>query len=101
MQRLNKETIFIYNIDVHSCSVTQSCPTLCDPMDCNPPGSSVHRISQARILDGLPFPPPGDLPNPRIQPKSLTTPPLAGRFFTSEPPGKPKNLTKYFKCKVK
>ena len=51
MQRLNKETIFIYNIDVHSCSVTQSCPTLCDPMDCNPPGSSVHGISQARILE--------------------------------------------------
>ena len=34
----------------------QSCPTLCDPMDCNPPGSSVHGILQARIL---PFPSPG------------------------------------------
>ena len=32
-------------------SVTQSCPTLCDPMDCSPPGSSVHRILQARILE--------------------------------------------------
>ena len=31
--------------------VTQSCPTLCDPMDCSPPGSSVHGISQARILE--------------------------------------------------
>ena len=31
--------------------VAQSCPTLCDPMDCNPPGSSVHGISQARILE--------------------------------------------------
>ena len=30
--------------------VTQSCPTLCDPMDCSPPGSSVHGIFQARIL---------------------------------------------------
>ena len=29
---------------------TQSCPTLCNPMDCNPPGSSVHGILQARIL---------------------------------------------------
>ena len=29
----------------------QSCPTLCDPMDCSPPGSSVHGISQARILE--------------------------------------------------
>ena len=31
--------------------VIQSCPTLCDPMDCSPPGSSVHGISQARILE--------------------------------------------------
>ena len=31
--------------------VTQSCPTLCDPMDCNPPGSSVHGILQARVLE--------------------------------------------------
>ena len=35
----------------------QSCPTLCNPMDCSPPGSSVHRILQARILEwvALPF----------------------------------------------
>ena len=32
-------------------SVTQSCPTLCDPVDCSPPGSSVHGILQARILE--------------------------------------------------
>ena len=31
--------------------VVQSCPTLCDPMDYGPPGSSAHEISQARILD--------------------------------------------------
>ena len=31
--------------------VTQSCPTLCDPMDCSPPGSSIHGISQARVLE--------------------------------------------------
>ena len=34
----------------HACVCAQSCPTLCDPMDCSPPGSSVHGISQARIL---------------------------------------------------
>ena len=39
-------------------------------MDCSPPGSSVRGIIQARILEGLPFPPPGDLPNPRINPAS-------------------------------
>ena len=31
--------------------VTQSCPTLCNPMDCSPPGSSVHGIFQARVLE--------------------------------------------------
>ena len=35
------------------CSITQSCPTLFDPMDCSSPGSSVHGISQARILEGV------------------------------------------------
>ena len=35
----------------YACSVAKSCPTLCDPMDCSPPGSFVHRIFQARILE--------------------------------------------------
>ena len=48
--------------------VAQSCPTLCDAMDCSPPGSSVHGILQARILEWLPCPPPGDLPDPGIEP---------------------------------
>ena len=38
---------------------------------------------------GLPFPPPGDLPNPGIEPMSPVSPALAGEFFTPEPPGKP------------
>ena len=37
----------------HSCSVTRLCPTLCDPMDCSPSGSSVHGISQARTLEWI------------------------------------------------
>ena len=41
---------------------------------------------------GLPFPPPGDLPNPGIKPVS---PALVGRFFTNEPPGKPNNINTY------
>ena len=36
--------------------VTQSCPTLRDPMDCSPPGSSVHGIFQARVLEWVPLP---------------------------------------------
>ena len=51
---------------VHACQVTQSCLTLCNPMDCSLPGSSVHGIFQARLWNGLPFPPPRDLPNPGI-----------------------------------
>ena len=39
----------------------QLCPTLCDPIGCSLPGSLVNGILQARILDGLPHPPPGDL----------------------------------------
>ena len=50
--------------------VAQSCPTLSDPMDCSLPGSSVHGILQARVLEWLPFPSLGDLPDPRIQPGS-------------------------------
>ena len=38
---------------------------------------------------GLPFPPPGDLPDPGIKPSTLTSPALAGRFFTTEPPEEP------------
>ena len=39
--------------------VAQSCPTLSDPMDCSPPGSSVHGIFQARVLEWVPLPYPG------------------------------------------
>ena len=123
--------------------VAQSCLTLCDPMDCRPPGSSLHGVFQARVLEwdaiafsnlhftvaqkyiylmkvkvkslshvwlfvtpwtvcspsdssvhgilqariwsGLPIPSPGDLPGPGIE---LASPKLAGRFFTTELPGK-------------
>ena len=62
-------------------SVTQSCPILCDPMDCSLPGSSVHGTSQARILEWFAMPPPGDLPNPGIHPRSSAR---VGRFFTTK-----------------
>ena len=67
----------------------KSCLTLWDSIDCSPPGSSVHGISQARILEFLAIPSPRDLPNPGIEPMSLAAPALAGRFFTTELPGKP------------
>ena len=49
-------------VDVMVVLITQSYTTLCDPMDCSPPGSSVHGILQARIVDWI-FPSPGDLPD--------------------------------------
>ena len=61
----------------------QLCLTLCDPMDCILPGFSVHWILQAGIPEWLPFPPPGDLPDPGIEHVSLISAALAGGFFTS------------------
>ena len=58
-------------------------------MDCSLPGSSVRGIFQVRVLEwqnGLPFPSPGDLPNPGIEPGS---PALQADALPSEPPGKP------------
>ena len=55
------------------------------------PGSSVHGILQARVLElGLPFPSPEDLPNPGSETSSPVSPALAGWFFTTGLPGKPK-----------
>ena len=56
-------------------------------MDCSPPGSSVCRFLQATILEGLPFPTPGDLPDPGIDPASLASPALEDVLFTAEPLG--------------
>ena len=57
--------------------------TLCNPMDCSPPDSSVWNFSRQEYWSGLPCPPPGDLPYPRIEHMSLMSPALAGRFFTT------------------
>ena len=54
----------------------QSRPTLCDPMDCSPPGSSVHGISSQEHWNGLPRPPPGDLPDLGIKPAPPVAPAL-------------------------
>ena len=69
-----------------------------NPMDCSPPGSSVHRIfplfmgfSRQEYWSRLPFPPSGDFPNPGIKLASLSlwVSCIASRFFTTEPLGKP------------
>ena len=68
--------------------VSQSCPILCDPMNCSPPGSSIQGILQARALEWVPFPSPGDLPDPGIEP---TSPSLQVDSLPSEPPEKLEN----------
>ena len=69
------------------CLVAQSCLTLCDPMDCSLPGSSVHGDSPGKNTgSGLPCPLPGDLPNPGIKSRS---PALQVDSLPCEPPRKP------------
>ena len=69
--------------------VTQSCPTLRNPMDCSPPGSSVHGILQARILEWVAYPFSGGSSRPR-NPARVSC--IAGRFFTTEPPHPPSQI---------
>ena len=68
-------------IDSVCVSVTQSCLTLCNPMDCSPPGSSVHGISQARILECIAISYSREASQSRDQPKSPGSLALAGGFF--------------------
>ena len=70
--------------------VAQSCPTLCDPWTVAHQALLSMGFSRQKYWSELPFPIPGDLPNPGIQSVSLVSPALAGRFFTSEPRGEPR-----------
>jgi hypothetical protein len=68
------------------CSATKSCLTLWDPMDCSTPGSSVHRISQSRILAQVAI----SFSRVSLHSRDGThVSCTAGRSFTIEPPGKP------------
>ena len=66
--------------------VTESCPTLCGPVNYSPPSSSIHGISQARILEwaAISFFRGSSRPRDQTHISCIT-----GRFFTIEPPGKP------------
>ena len=65
--------------------VAQSSPTLCDPMDCSYQAPLSMGFSRQQYWSGLPFPSPGDVPNPGIEPGS---PSLQTDTLPSEPPGK-------------
>ena len=71
----------------------QSSLTLCDPMDCRPPGSSVHGILQARILEWVAVPSSRGLPNPGIKPSSLYS------CFTTSTTWEALKHASYFKIK--
>ena len=65
--------------------VAQSCAALCDPVDCSLQAPLSMEFSRQEYWSELPFPSPGDLPNPGIEPQSLT---LQADSLPSEPPGK-------------
>ena len=67
-------------------SVTESCLTLCDPIDCACQAPLSMRFPRQEYWSGLPCPPPGDLPNPGMEPRSLA---LQVDSLPSELPGKP------------
>ena len=68
------------------CLVAKSCPTLCDPMECSPPGSTLHGISQARTLEQVAISFSRGSSQSRDQARVSC---LAGGFFTTGPPEKP------------
>ena len=72
-----------------SAKLLQLCLTLHNPLDCSPVGSSVHRILQARILEWNAMPSSRRSSRRRDQTHISW---LAGRFFTTEPPGKPSQV---------
>ena len=72
--------------------VAQLCQTLCNPMDCSLPGSLSMEFSRQEYWSELPFPSPGDLPDPGMKPRSPT---LQVDALPSEPRGKPNILCNY------
>ena len=73
------------------CSVTSVVSDSATPWTVAYQGPLSMGFSRQEYWSGFPCPPPGDLPDPRVEPVSLTSPVLAGRFFTASPPGKPDN----------
>ena len=71
------------------CVHAQLYPTLCDPMDYIAHQAPLSMgFSRQEYWSELPFPPPGELPNPGIKPASPVSPASADGFFTTEPPEK-------------
>ena len=82
--------IFQARILVHA-KLLQLCPTLCDYMDCSPPGLSVHRILQARILEWVAMPSCRGSSQPRDRTQVSYIYCIGRQSLPLVPPGKPKN----------
>ena len=80
------QTLKLVELCARLSEVAQSCPTLCDLMDCSLSGFSVHGIFQARVLEWIAISFSRDLPDPGIEPGF---PALQADALPSEPPGKP------------
>ena len=78
----------------------QPCQTLCNPMDCSPPGFSVHGILQARILEWVAVPSSRETSQPRDRTHISCGSCTAGGFFTTEPLGKPDSFWHWTKMAV-
>ena len=74
------------------CLVAKLCPALCNPMDCSSQASLFLGFPRQEHWSGLPFPSPGDLPDPGIDPRS---PALQADALPSELPGQHKNDTNF------
>ena len=91
---------FLNAIKVLSCLVAQSCLALYNPMDCSPPGSSVHGILQAKKLEWVAMSPSMGSSQHRDQTCISWISFTAGRFFTNEPQGKPTDDLNRVNCNV-
>ena len=82
--------VFLTSPHIISCIIMsiQECSVMSESMDCSRQITLSVGFSRLEYKSGLPFPPPGDLPNPGTKPVSSA---LAGRFFATELPEKPNN----------
>ena len=69
--------------------VAQLCPTLCDPMDCSPQAPLSMELSRQEYWSGLPFLPPGNLPDSGFE---FRSPAMQADSLPPDPPGKPEQL---------
>ena len=95
-QTCSSRTSRLRTLCVHACMLSWfSCVWLCYPMDCSLPGSSVHRILQARIPEWAAILSSRGSTDPGIKPASLKSPALAGGFFTTSTSWEARRCTVY------